>query len=488
MSGNLEKDSGTIKLNGEKIGYLKQEIPSIYNSLKVIEYLKKEANIDTLEEQMHALENTLNENNMEEYATIQNKYIAKNGYVFEEELIKILSSLYFNKSLNCKISTLSGGEKIKVLLSLLLLEDADILLLDEITNNLDIETIEYLENYLEKSNKKMLIVSHDEVFLNKIVNKIFELAGGKIKKYDLSYEDYLKQKMCEYNKEKEHYLKTQEQVTSLKKDLQKTKEWIHKGTNKLKSDNDKIARNFAIERTKTKNISKLTKKIQNIEVLDFKEKLPIKVFFTFDPTKGNQNIILENLVCGYTSFRTPKINFTIPFSTRVNITGINASGKTTLIKTIMQEIPPLSGSVKLGNDVKIGYISQNTLTTPSEESIYTYITKTMPNIDNSLVFTLLDKFNISYDDKDKSYSILSPGERTRVNLVKLILEKVNVLILDEVTNHLDNEALDLIYELLKDYTGTIISVSHNRVYNKYLNADIELNIKTGNIKKSDNIY
>ena len=154
----------------------------------------------------------------------------------------------------------------------------------------------------------------------------------------------------------------------------------------------------------------------------------------------------------------------------------------------MHEIPPLSGSVKLGNDVKIGYISQNTLTISSEESIYTYITKTMPNIDNSLVFTLLDKFNISYDDKDKSYSILSPGERTRVNLVKLILEKVNVLILDEVTNHLDKEALDLIYELLRDYTGTIISVSHNRVYNKYLNADIELNIKTGNIKKSDNIY
>ena len=139
-------------------------------------------------------------------------------------------------------------------------------------------------------------------------------------------------------------------------------------------------------------------------------------------------------------------------------------------------ISPISGTIEMGNNVRIGYISQDTLTDNNDESIIDYITKNSSDVDYSMIFTMLDKFGISYEDKDKKYSTLSPGERTRVNLVKLALNKINVLILDEVTNHLDIDALNLIYELVSSYNGTIISISHNRKYNEILNAKIKLNM------------
>ena len=179
------------------------------------------------------------------------------------------------------------------------------------------------------------------------------------------------------------------------------------------------------------------------------------------------------------SDHTPEINLLIPFGSRVNITGGNGSGKTTLIKTILGQIDPVTGEIRIGNDARIGYISQNTLDEQTGDSIYTYLTKEKTDIDKAFVFVLLNKFSINYDDKDKPYSSLSPGERTRVNLAKLALDNINVLILDEVTNHLDKEALDLVYELVRDYGGTVISISHNRKYNEQLNPDIDLDIKTG---------
>lgn len=482
LSGEIKQDSGDIKLNGQTIGYLKQEIPYIYNDLSIIDYIKQEIEIDKLEEKLHQLENNLTDENMDEYSDILNKFLAIDGYSFEDNLKTILLGLNFKENINNKIGTLSGGEKIKVLLATLLLKNADILLLDEPTNNLDIDAIEWLENNLRTSDKKMIIVSHDEVFLNNIVNKIFELSDGKINEYNLSYDDYLNQKELEYNQLKDKYIKAQEQKDKLKKQVQKAKEWANKGVNKkAHNDNDKLANNYAKERTNSGNVSKLTKELENLEIPKFEEKKPIKVFFNFEDSKGNKDILLEHLVCGYETFKTPEFNLLIPFGTRVNITGGNGSGKTTLIKTILGQIDPITGNVKIGNDARVGYISQNTLDEQIKDSIYTYLTKEKPDIDKSHVFILLDKFNINYNDKDKSYASLSPGERTRVNLAKLALDNINVLILDEVTNHLDKEALDLIYELVNEYNGTIISISHNRKYNEQLKSDIDLDVNTGNV-------
>ncbi len=478
LAKEINPDNGKVKLNEETVSYLKQEIPYIYNDLTILEYIKQELKIDKLETRLHELESNLTDEVMEEYSDVLNQY----GYSFEDNLNSILVGLNFKEDINNKIKTLSGGEKIKVLLAIVLLQNADILLLDEPTNNLDTEAILYLEKKLKAANKKMMIVSHDEVFLNNIVNKIYELEKGKINLYNMSYQEYLKQKELEYNELKERYIKAQDQKDKLKHQVQKAKEWANKGINKkAHNDNDKLANNYAKEKTNTDNISKLTKELEKIEIPNFEEKKPINVFFNLDEVKGNKDIELNHLVCGYETFKTSEICLLISYGTRVNIIGGNGTGKTTLIKTILKEISPLKGNVNIGSGVRIGYISQNTLDSALDESIYSYLTKDIEDIDKAKVFTLLNKFNIDYDDKDKSYLSLSPGERTRVNLAKLAINNINVLILDEVTNHLDKEALDLIYELVSSYMGTIISISHNRKYNQYLNADIDLDIETGEI-------
>lgn len=487
LSNDIPIDSGSVKLNEQSIGYLKQEIISEYNEYSIIEYIKKEVGIDKLESKLHDLENNLTEENMEEYGNILNDFLAIDGYNFEDNLKMIISGLKINESLDSKIKILSGGEKIKVLLATLLIQNNDILLLDEPTNNLDIEAIEWLENYLKNSNKKMIIVSHDETFLENITNKIFELDNGSLTEYNMKYSDYLIEKENEYNKQFEEYTKAKEQKERLKKQINKAKEWSNKGTNKkAHNDNDKIANNFAKERTNSSNISKLTRTLENLEVPDFEEKKPINFFFNFDNDKGKKDIILKDLECGYDTFKTPIINLSIPFGTKVMISGKNGSGKTTLIKTLLNEISPLSGNIIIGSDAKIGYISQDTLNNiDNNHTILSYLTDNKVDIDLSLVFILLDKFNISYDDKDKKYSSLSPGERTRVNLIKIALDKINILILDEITNHLDKEAIDLIYELVTQYDGTIISISHNRKFNEILDADVDINIENGMIEYLD---
>lgn len=480
ISGIIKPDFGSVKLEDETIGFLKQEILYDDCKLSIIDYIKKETKISELEKKLHELENNLNENNMDEYGELLNVFLSMDGYSFEDKLKMILSGLNFKSDINTTIKTLSGGEKMKVLLATLLLKNPDVLLLDEPTNNLDIKAIEWLENYLKSSNKKMIIVSHDEEFLNSIVNKIYELKDGKIKEYNLSYDEYLNQKKIEYNHMKEEYIKVQEKRDKLKIKVQKAKEWVNKGTNKkAHNDNDKIANNFAKERTKSSNVSKLSKELNEFEVPEFDIQKPINVFFLVDKTRGNKDIVLENLVCGYKNFRTPKFNLSIPFGLRLRISGENGSGKTTLIRTILGEIKPICGNVRIGNDAKIGYISQNTLSDEISDSIYEYLINENEEVDKSQIFMLLDKFDIKYEDKDKAYSSLSPGERTRVNLAKLALNDTNILILDEVTNHLDSEALNLIYELVETYEGTIISISHNRKYNDKLKADLDLDIETG---------
>lgn len=481
LSGVYTPDSGTINLENESVEYLNQEIPHTFDDYTILSYIKKKIGIDKIEKKLHELENNLTENNMEEYSEVFEKYMALDGYNFEANLNTIITGLQLSKNLNEKIKTLSGGEKIKVLLAELLLQNADVLLLDEPTNNLDIEAIKWLEKYLKSEKKKMIIVSHDEAFLNNITNKIFELENGTLKEYNMKYNDYLLEKKHEYDNKLLEYNRAMEEKEKLKQQVQKAKEWANKGNNRKAKDNDKLANNYAKERTNTSNISKYTKALENLKIPKFEEKKPINFFFDFDDEKGNKNIYIENLVCGYENFSTPALNLTINFGQKVQITGGNGSGKTTLLKTLLGEIKPLSGNIVIGTDVKIGYISQDTLFADTKKTILEYLTEDKTSVDLSYIFTLLNKFNIDYDDKDKLYAELSPGQRTRVNLVKIALDKTNVLVLDEVTNHLDKEAIDLIYELIATYQGTIISVSHNRKYIEILNPDINLDIKTGKI-------
>ena len=488
LNGDINYDSGNINYNDESIGMLMQEIDIEDYDLTIIDYIKKKTNILLLEEKLHKLEENLNDSNLEEYGNVLDLYLKLDGYNFENNINILLNGLGLNKDLNKKVKELSGGEKIKVLLTILLLSNPDIMLLDEPTNNLDIDGITYLENYLVKLNKKMIIVSHDEEFLNNISNKIFELNQGKLTEYKMPYYEYLDYKKKEYKRNLEKYNSINEKKEELKSRIKEAEKWSNKGVNKKKKDNDKIAANFAKEQTKktSGNISKLKRELEKEENIDFKKKEKVSFDVNFTNEKGNKDIVINDLVCGYENFKTNKINLNIPFGIRVRIDGKNGTGKSTFIKTLLSKIDKVSGNIIKGNEVKFGYISQDTLIEDNNKTIYEYLTEEMDEVNNGLLFTVLDKFNISYEDRNKKYSKLSPGERTRVNLAKLSIDEVNVLVLDEITNHLDMEALNLIYDMLGSFKGTIISISHNRKFNEILSPDITYNISSSKIEYKEN--
>lgn len=239
LGGIMTTDNGVINLNGDSIGYLYQEIPIIYNDYTIEKYIKEIVGFTKLEKRLHFLENNLSEDNMDEYGDVLNAFLNINGYSFDKELNKIMSGLSLNKDLNSQIGHLSGGERIKVLLATLLMMNRDILLLDESTNNLDITAIEWLEKYLKTSSKKMIIVSHDEMFLNNIVNKIFELDSGELRQYNTSYKDYLITKKQEYEKRKLEYEQAKDQRDKLKVKLEQAKSWSSKGLGS-KAHNDRF--------------------------------------------------------------------------------------------------------------------------------------------------------------------------------------------------------------------------------------------------------
>ena len=488
LNSDIKYDSGNINYNDESIGMLMQEIDIKDYDLTIIDYIKKKTNILLLEEKLHKLEENLNDSNMEEYGNVLDLYLKLDGYNFENNINMLLNGLGLNKNLNKKVKELSGGEKIKVLLTILLLSNPDIMLLDEPTNNLDIDGITYLENYLVKLNKKMIIVSHVEEFLNNISNKIFELNQGKLTEYKMPYYEYLDYKKKEYKRNLEKYNSINEKKEELKSRIKEAEKWSNKGVNKKKKDNDKIAANFAKEQTKktSGNISKLKRELEKEENIDFKKKEKVSFDVNFTNEKGNKDIVINDLVCGYENFKTNKINLNIPFGMRVRIDGKNGTGKSTFINTLLSRIDKVSGNIIKGNEVKFGYISQDTLIEDNNKTIYEYLTDGIDEVNNGLLFTVLDKFNISYEDRNKKYSKLSPGERTRVNLAKLSIDEVNVLVLDEITNHLDMEALNLIYDMLDSFKGTIISISHNRKFNEILSPDITYNISSSKIEYKEN--
>lgn len=488
LNGNINYDSGNINYNDESIGMLKQEIDVKDYDLTITCYIKRKTGFENIENKLKELEKNLNDSNMEEYGNILDLYLKLDGYNFENNINMLLNGLGLNKDLNKKVKELSGGEKIKVLLTILLLSNPDIMLLDEPTNNLDIDGITYLENYLVKLNKKMIIVSHDEEFLNNISNKIFELNQGKLTEYKMPYYEYLDYKEKEYKRNLDKYNSINEKKEELKSRIKEAEKWSNKGVNKKKKDNDKIAANFAKEQTKktSGNISKLKRELEKEENIDFKKKEKVSFDVNFTNEKGNKDIVINDLVCGYENFKTNKINLNIPFGMRVRIDGKNGTGKSTFIKTLLSKIDKVSGDIIKGNEVKFGYISQDILIEDNNKTIYEYLTEGMDEVNNGLLFTVLDKFNISYEDRNKKYSKLSPGERTRVNLAKLSIDEVNVLVLDEITNHLDMEALNLIYDMLGSFKGTIISISHNRKFNEILSPDIIYNISSSKIEYKEN--
>lgn len=483
LAGNISDNiKGSLNLEGNKIAILKQEISIKYINYSIINYLKESCDILRLEKKINNFD--FNNEKLDNYYKMLERFEFLDGYNFENKVIKYMNDLNLKKDCNTKIEKLSGGEKLKVLIMELFLKKANIILLDEPTNNLDTETINYLKNNLKNVTETIIIVSHDEEFLKDVVNRVFVLNNGNLETYNVGYDEYLILKHNEYNRNMVEYEKAQKEKQTLKQRIEKAKEWENKGkSKKANSDNDKIANNYAKEKTKNADISKLNKELEELKIPEFKYKQNLDYFFKFDKEKGNKDIIISNLICGYCDFKTPVLNLNINFGDKISIIGNNGTGKTTFIKTLIGEIKPIRGNIKIGRTVKFGYISQDSFLNDESNkiTIFNYITKGNEKNDKTFIFNILNKFDIKYADRNKLYNSLSPGERTRVNLAKFAATNTNVIILDEPTNHLDIEGIKIIYDLIKTYKGTIISISHNKKYNELLKPNKILNMKSGEV-------
>lgn len=506
IAGIEKPDEGSVEIsNPELIGYLRQEFQIDEENQTIVEFIKKEIGIDVIEKEMDELQETMGEDNdkITRFCELQEKYSMLDGYDFDYKLDTILNGLGLGKELkNKKISELSGGQKNKVLLALVLLKGAELIMLDEPTNNLDLKSIKWLEDYLSNLTVPCLIVSHDRRFLNKVINRTMEIDFFErtIKEYPGNYSQYLDFKKMEEERQVELYSAQQEEIHELQDSIKQKKDWAAKGRKQGVKDNDKYTRGYERDRSsglasKAKQIEKQIRQMDKIERPKIKNKLKLNI--NHEKIKGSTDIVLRDLVCGYEGgFRTEPITIAFNWGKKNVIMGDNGSGKSTFLKTLIGEQVPISGVVEVGTGLKLGYIAQDT----KEEQDLTVDDYMKAHInynelqDKSLIYTVLKQFNFSYEERNKKYSMLSPGERTRVQLAIFSMQEINTLILDEPTNHLDIEALEALEEVLESFDGTVIAISHDREFIEKICPDRILEMKNGsfreiqveNIKKNKN--
>ena len=456
---NIRKDS--------TIGYLKQVYEKEKEDIIVEDYLKQSFKEYTLiENRLRELELQManDDQNLElvlqKYGKLQEKYIALGGYELEEKFKKICSGFKFdNEFLNKKYNSLSGGEKTIVNLATILLKNPSILLLDEPTNYLDIETLEWLENFLIEYKGTILLISHDRYFLDKVVTKTILLENGHTKIYFGNYSYFLEEDERRTLAEFEMYKTQQKQIEKMKESIKKLREFGRLAGNEM-----------FFKRAKS-----IEKRLEKMEVLEKRvdKKLPIKI--NSCGKAGKDILVIKNLNKSYGEniiFRN--FNMGVYGGEKVQLKGKNGSGKSTLIKIILGKDNDFSGEIKINPSVKIGYIPQEIKFNNESDTILQYFLKDYRGSETE-VRTFLARYMFYGDNIFKRLKELSGGERVRLLIAKLVIKQTNFLILDEPTNHLDISTRELLEENLKEYKGTILFVSHDRYFASKI-AEREINI------------
>ncbi len=367
---------------------------------------------------------------------------------------------------------LSGGEKTKKALAKIFLSKNDLLLLDEPTNNLDIEGLETLEKFVRESSKTFLIVSHDREFLDRTVNRIFEIdeVDKKLRIYDGNFSSYLQARNARIEKEWAEYSDSVEGRKHLEKTVEeKLKRADEISRNKL-PDNDKMQGKTKVEwgqRIFQRGARLLKNRLENTETLEKpKEFLPLNINFEVEERSGDKVLELVSITKKMPSQTLGPINLMVQYGDKILITGENGSGKTTLLKMIMGEVPPDSGEIKNGTNLKIGYLPQQEDFISEAKVKDEFIRHT--KIEEGLARKILNRFKLSTEDVNKKIKDLSSGERSRLIIATIMAQKVNCLILDEPSNHLDLQALESLEYAVKSFKGTLILVSHDRYFIKQI--------------------
>jgi ATP-binding cassette subfamily F protein 3 len=454
--GELQADSGAAILSkGKTLGYLAQHQDldtsrTIYEELKEVKrpIIEMEEQIRNLELQMKDAKGEELEEMLSAYSTLNHSFELANGYAWQSEITGVLKGLGFDESeFSKEVHALSGGQKTRVSLGKLLLSRPDIILLDEPTNHLDMASIAWLETYLLNYNGAVIIVAHDRYFLNRVVTKVIELEFGKSTTYLGNYTAYSEKKAMIRAAQMKAYLNQQQEIKHQEEVITKLKQF-----NREKS----------IKRAESRE-----KMLSKIEVLDKPMELNDEMHITLEPdiTSGNDVLTIHNLGKSFGDHHLfSGLDIEIKRGERVAIIGNNGTGKTTILKMINGLLPSDSGEIILGAKVHIGYYDQEHHVLHMEKTIFDEIQDTYPNLTNTKIRNLLAAFLFTGDDVFKRISDLSGGERGRVSLAKLMLSEANFLILDEPTNHLDITSKEILEDALKNYTGTVLYVSHDRYF------------------------
>jgi ATP-binding cassette, subfamily F, member 3 len=469
LAGLLQPDHGSVYVGKQtRIGYLAQTgsldtDQTIFSAMKeVFQHITEwEAELKRLEQAMGdetVLANPdLYEKILNQYTTLTETFEQAQGYAVDSKIRNVLHGLGFPEPTHqTKIHTLSGGQKTRLALCKLLLQEPEILMLDEPTNYLDMETVQWLEQYLRSYNGAVLVVSHDRYFLDRFADQIVELENGKTRTYKGNYTAFLNQKSEELEQRIKQYEQQQEEIERLE-------EFVRRN----------IARASTARRAQSKR-----KLLEKMDVMEKPLTYQPQAFFSFETAKRSGNDVLQATQLGVQFegrwiFRD--LNLSVRRGDRIALLGPNGIGKSTLIKTLIGELAPTEGTVRLGANVELGYYDQEQTSLHSDHTVLQEVWDAHPTLDRTTVRSVLGQFLFSGDDVEKTIGSLSGGEKARVSLAKLMLKQANFLVLDEPTNHLDLLSKEVLEEALMSYEGTLLFISHDRYFvNKLANRVLEL--------------
>ncbi|MFP7299389.1 ribosomal protection-like ABC-F family protein [Neobacillus niacini] len=453
-------DSGAIHWRkGLRIGYLAQ-IPE-YKDLTVKEVLKTsfeqlaetETKLQQLELEMgKELTPESLQRLMDQYGKLQDDFILSGGYEMDAQMDMVSHGLNIIELLDKPFSLLSGGEKTKVGLALSLLKKPELLLLDEPTNHLDLMAIEWLGTFLKDYSGTIILISHDRYFLDEVVTKILDMEDGEIELYHTSFSGYVKEKEERLLREFQEYQEQQRKIKKMKEAIKRLREWANRAN----------PPSAALH----KRATNMQRALDRMEKLD-RPKLDVKkmaIDFEANDRSGKDVIKLEDVSKRFGSKTLfEKVNMLVQYKDRTAIVGENGTGKSTLLKMILGECDIDQGTVKVGSNVKIGYLSQHVFQTIGEEKVID-VFRSEVSVNEGEARHILARFLFYGPAVFRKVNQLSGGERMRLRLAQLMYQDINLLVLDEPTNHLDIDSCDVLEDALEQFNGTILAVSHDRYF------------------------